>query len=92
MRTAAPRISLPAMADQRTLGEIVRAAREAKGLTREDVLARLRSLRPVVLVSIEEDLDPAPMAQDLFFLAQLLDLDYKDLLVRAGHLPGPSGF
>jgi hypothetical protein len=32
------------------------------------------------------------MAQDLFFLAQLLDLDYKDLLVRAGHLPGPSGF
>ena len=79
------------MPDQRTLGEIIRSAREAKGLTREDVLARLRNLRPVALMSIEEDLDPTPMAQDLFFLAQLLDLDYKDLLVRAGHLPGPTG-
>jgi transcriptional regulator with XRE-family HTH domain len=79
------------MSDPRTLGQIIREAREAKGLSREDVLARLRSVRPVALMSIEEDLDPEPLAQDLFFLAKLLDLDYAALLVRVGYLPGHGG-
>jgi transcriptional regulator with XRE-family HTH domain len=79
------------MSDQRTLGQIIREAREAKGLSREDVLARLRNLRPVSLMSIEEDLDPEPLAQDLFFLARLLDLDYPALLARIGHLPPQGG-
>ena len=82
---------LVAMSDARTLGQIIREAREARGLSREDVLAKLRSLRPVALMSIEEDLDPEPLAQDLFFLARLLDLDYPALLVRAGHLPPKGG-
>jgi len=75
------------MSDPRSLGQIIREAREAKGLTREDVLARLRSVRPVALMSIEEDLDPEPLAQDLFYLARLLDLDYTTLLQRVGYLP-----
>ena len=75
------------MSDPRSLGQIIREAREAKGLTREDVLARLRSVRPVALMSIEEDLDPEPLAQDLFYIARLLDLDYTALLQRVGYLP-----
>ena len=75
------------MADTRSIGQIVREAREARGMTREELLAKLRNVKPLNLATIEEDLDPRPLAQDLFFLARELGLDYTDLLVRAGHLP-----
>ena len=73
--------------DTRSLGRIVREAREAKGMTREELLVKVRNVKPLNLMSIEEELDPKPLAQDLFFLARVLDLDYGDLLIRAGHLP-----
>ena len=77
----------PMADDTRSLGQIVREAREAKGLTREQLLAKARNVKPLNLATIEEDMDPRPLAQDLFFLARALDLDYNDLLIRAGHLP-----
>ena len=73
--------------DNRTIGEIVREAREAKGMTREELLAQIRSLKPLNLATIEEDMDPRPLAQDLFFIARVLGLDFHDLLIRAGHIP-----
>ena len=73
--------------DTRTIGQIVREAREAKGLTREELLAKVRNLKALNLVTIEEDMDPRPLAQDLFFLARALGMDYQDLMIRAGHIP-----
>ncbi|HKG93883.1 MAG TPA: hypothetical protein VKA84_18385 [Gemmatimonadaceae bacterium] len=73
--------------DTRSIGRIVREAREAKGLTREELVAKARNVKLLNLVTLEEDMDPRPLAQDLFFLSRVLGLDYQNLLVRAGHLP-----
>ena len=77
-------------ADGRSVGVVIREAREARGLAPEE-LARRAHITPIVLYNIEEDLDDRPPAAALFFLARELELDYHDLLARGGHfLKGKS--
>ncbi|HUF28337.1 MAG TPA: helix-turn-helix transcriptional regulator [Gemmatimonadaceae bacterium] len=72
------------MNEQRTVGSVVRQAREIRGLSVEE-LCRRAHLQPVVLFNIEEDLDDRPPASALFFLAKELGLDYAELLRLGGH-------
>ena len=76
-------------AEGATVGAIVRSAREARGLSVEE-LCRRAHIEPVVLFNIEEDLDARPPAAALFFIARELELDYRDLLIRGGHFPHRS--
>jgi transcriptional regulator with XRE-family HTH domain len=75
--------------DTRTVGTILREAREQRGLALEE-LARRAHLQPIVLYNIEEDLEARPPAAALFFLARELGLDYHALLIKGGHFPGAS--
>ena len=73
-------------ADMRSVGAIIRAAREQRGLELEE-LARRAHVQPIVLYNIEEDLEARPPAAALYFLAKALELDYHALLAKGGHLP-----
>ena len=76
--------------DARSVGTIIREAREARGWPLEE-LARRAHVQPIVLYNIEEDLDLRPEASALFFVARELELDYHELLARGGHLRrGPA--
>ena len=74
------------MSSAESVGAVVRSAREARGLSVEELCARAH-IQPVVLYNIEEDLDARPPAAALFFIARELDLDYQDLLRKGGHFP-----
>lgn len=74
------------MSDGQSVGAIVRAAREARGWSVEEMCRRAH-IQPVVLFNIEEDLDARPPAAALFFIARELELDYQELLRRGGHFP-----
>ena len=70
--------------DARSVGAIIRARRESRGLSLEE-LAKRAFIKPVVLYNIEEDLEARPPASALFYLAKELELDYHALLARGGH-------
>lgn len=77
------------MSNVESVGAIVRAAREARGLSVEE-LCRRAHIQPVILYNIEEDLDARPPAAALFFIARELELDYHELLQKGGHFPHAS--
>jgi transcriptional regulator with XRE-family HTH domain len=72
-------------ADGRSLAEVLRAAREARGWSLEETATRAH-IKPLVLYNLEEGLEDAPSGAALFFLARALELDHVTLLKRAGHL------
>lgn len=77
------------MSEEATVGALIRQAREARGLSVQE-LCRRAHIEPVVLFNIEEDLEARPPASALFFLARELELDYHELLVLGGHFPHRS--
>ena len=74
--------------DTRSVGTIIREAREARGMSLEELATRAH-VTAVVVYNIEEDLELRPPAAALFFIAKELGLDYHDLLGRGGHFITP---
>lgn len=72
------------MADK-TLGEVVRDSRTAKGQMKLRELARLLEVTPSYVSDIEND-RRVPSEDVLARIAAALDLDYTDLVARAGRL------
>lgn len=72
------------MADK-TLGEVIRDGRIAKGQMKLRELARLLGVTPSYVSDIEND-RRVPSEDVLGRIAAALDLDYTDLVARAGRL------
>ena len=72
------------MADK-TLGEVIRDGRAAKGQMKLRELARLLDVTPSYVSDIEND-RRVPSEDVLARIATALDLDYTDLVARAGRL------
>lgn len=72
------------MADK-TLGEVIRDGRTAKGQMKLRELSRLLEVTPSYVSDIEND-RRVPSEDVLARIAAALDLDYGDLVARAGRL------
>src|SRR3954452_3802819 len=71
----------------KTLGDVLRNAREQQGLSLRDV-ERRTGIRNAHLSQIENGAITKPEMAMLWELASLYGLDYTDLLRRAGHVQG----
>ena len=76
----------PQTARASTLGQHLRAARDAAGLTLRQVEERTEGrVKNGYLSQVESDRIVRPSPEVLWHLSQALGLSYADLLVRAGH-------
>jgi transcriptional regulator with XRE-family HTH domain len=71
----------------KTLGEVLKHAREARDMSLRDV-EHVTGIRNAHLSQIENGTIGRPEMSMLWELASLYDLDYSDLLRRAGHAKG----
>jgi transcriptional regulator with XRE-family HTH domain len=71
----------------KTLGDILKGARESRGLSLRAV-ERATGIHNAHLSQIENNIITRPEMAMLWELASLYDLDYAELLRRAGHASG----